>query len=163
MTQANVLLAVVVAVLLALAWRREKGLAHRGLRIALESLRVQLPLLLVAFLMAGFVEALVPATAIQRWLGAGAGLKGIVIGSIAGGILPFGPYVVFPMAAAILRAGAGDATIIAFTTGWMMWNSSKFAYEAATLGPAFTWRRMGLFLVFPPLAGVLTLLLFGGG
>lgn len=161
MTQATIILAMVALALTALAWRKEKGLPTRGLQSGLKSLLAQLPLLLIAFLLAGFVEALVPAELVRRWLSAEAGLKGIIIGCIAGGMLPFGPYVVFPMAAAIRAAGAGDATIVAFVVGWMMWSTSKIAYEMATLGPGFTWRRMGLFLLFPPVAGVLALLFLG--
>ncbi len=161
MTQATVMLAVVTAALVGLAWRKERGLAARGLQMGLKSLQGQLALLLIAFVLAGFVEALVPAELVRRWLSAEAGLKGILIGCIAGGMLPFGPYVVFPMAAAIRAAGAGDATIVAFVVGWMMWSTSKIAYEMATLGPGFTWHRTGLFLLFPPLAGVLALVLLG--
>lgn len=163
MTQAIAVLAFVTLLLAALAWRKGKGpgLPGLGLQAGLKSLTRQLPLLLVAFVLAGFVEALVPAELVRRWLGAEAGLKGIAIGCVAGGMLPFGPYVVFPMAAAIRSAGAGDATIVAFVVGWMMWSTSKIAYEMATLGPGFTGRRMSLFLLFPPLAGVLALILLG--
>jgi uncharacterized membrane protein YraQ (UPF0718 family) len=160
MTQATIVLAAVALTLTAVAWRKGNGLAARGLLTGAKSLRGQLPMLLIAFLLAGFVEALVPAELVRRWLSAEAGLKGILIGCVAGGMLPFGPYVVFPMAAAIRAAGAGDATIVAFVIGWMMWSTSKIAYEMATLGPGFTWRRMGLFLLFPPAAGVLAHMYF---
>jgi uncharacterized membrane protein YraQ (UPF0718 family) len=162
MTQATLVLAAFALALLLLAWRRDRALAARGLLIGLRSLRGQLTLLLLAFLLAGFVEVLVPPEAVRRWLGAEAGVKGIMIGCLAGGMLPFGPYVVFPMAAAIRAAGAGNATIVAFVTGWMMWSTSKYAYEVATFGPGFAWRRTILFLAFPPLAGVLALLIVGG-
>lgn len=158
MTEATLILAAVAAVMLVVARHKEPGLASKGLMLGLKSLSAQLPLLLTAFLLAGFVEALVPAEVVQRWLGVGAGFKGILIGSMAGAMLPFGPYVVFPMAAAIRAAGAGEATIIAFSTGWMMWSSNKLAYEMATLGPGFSWRRLALLGLFPPLAGVLALL-----
>ncbi|MDQ7795098.1 MAG: permease [bacterium] len=143
------------------AWRRHRGLAGEGWLAGLASLRQQLPLLLLAFAMAGYVEVLVPRAFIERWLGAGAGLRGVLLGSVAGGTLPFGPYVILPMAAALREAGASSATLVAFTSGWMMWTTGKLAFEFATLGPGFSARRLALYAVFPPLAGLLTLLLFG--
>lgn len=161
MTPAVIVLGLLAAGLTGCASRRRRGLALEGWLAGLGSLRRQLPLLLLAFAMAGYVEVLVPRGFIDTWLGAGAGLKGILLASLAGGLLPFGPYVVFPMAAALGEAGASVATLVAFVTGWIMWSTGKLAFEIGTLGPGFTARRMALYLIFPPLAGVLTLLLSG--
>jgi uncharacterized protein len=161
MTQATVILALVALALAALAWRKGPGVAASGLLAGTRSLQAQLPLLLIAFTLAGLVEALVPTDLVRSWLGAEAGIKGVIIGCVAGGALPFGPYVVLPMAAAILAAGAGEATILAFVIGWMMWSTGRLAYEMATFGPGFTLRRMALFLPFPLAAGVVALLLLG--
>ncbi|MEW6522284.1 MAG: hypothetical protein AB1445_01725 [Bacillota bacterium] len=161
MTQTITVLAVVAAMLTVAARLRGPGLATRGWVTAFHSLRRQLPLLIIAFTLAGYLEAVIPQSFIRSWMGAGAGIRGILLGSVAGGLLPFGPYIVFPMGATLQASGAGTATMVAFVTGWMMWSTGKLAFEFATLGPGFTARRMAVYLVFPPLAGLLALLFFG--
>ncbi|HAI21833.1 MAG TPA: hypothetical protein DCM14_08070 [Clostridiales bacterium UBA8153] len=152
----------VIALALSLAARwRNPDLATRGWKTGLHSLRRQLPLLAIAFTLAGYLEAVLPRDFIRSWMGAGAGLSGILLGSVAGGLLPLGPYIVFPMGAALQAGGAGIPTLVAFVTGWMLWGTGKLAFEFATLGPAFTLRRMVVYLVFPPLAGMLAYLITG--
>ncbi|MEM4719063.1 MAG: hypothetical protein QW330_03300, partial [Nitrososphaerota archaeon] len=54
---------------------------------------------------------------VERWIRlAESGLKGILIGTIAGGLAPGGPYVNLPLAAALLKSGAGMGTMVAFVT-----------------------------------------------
>lgn len=159
MSQAVSVLVAVAAALTALALRHGRQKAVQGYLGGARALRAQLPLLLAAFALAGYVEVLLPADLVQAWLGAGAGLRGIVIGGLAGAILPFGPYIVFPMAAAVRATGAGDATLVAFTAGWMLLSTGRIAYEMATFGPGFTWRRLALFAPAALAAGGLALLL----
>lgn len=162
MMVATLILAVVAASLTAHTLWRNRGLALRGWALAVRSVREQLVLLLLAFVVAGYVEVLIPQHIVRQWLGTGAGLKGIIIASVAGGVLPMGPYVVLPILAALRAAGAGLATTVAFAVGWMMWSVGKLPFELALLGPRFAIRRTLLYLAFPPLAGLLAAWLFGG-
>jgi uncharacterized membrane protein YraQ (UPF0718 family) len=154
------LAAIALALSLVARWRGP-GLVSRGWKTGLHSLRRQLPLLAIAFTLAGYLEAVLPRELIRSWMGAEVGFRGILLGSVAGGLLPLGPYIVFPMGASLRAAGAGTPTLVAFVTGWMLWGTGKLAFEFATLGPSFTLRRMAVYLAFPPLAGMLAWLILG--
>ena len=73
-----------------------------------------LPLLILAFVVAGMVQTLIPSEAIASWIGTKSGFRGIWIGTLAGALTPGGPYVSLPVAAALMRAGAGVGTLVAF-------------------------------------------------
>ena len=68
-----------------------------GIRSALTMLIEVLPLLVFAFIVAGMVQALLPRELIARWVGAESGLRGILIGTVAGGLTPGGPFVSLPI------------------------------------------------------------------
>ncbi len=81
------------------------------------------------------------------------GLRGIIIGTIAGTSIPGGPYISFPIISAVHEAGAGIGTVVAFVTGWAMRGLGKLPFELAIMGTRFTLVRMLLFAVFPVIAG----------
>jgi uncharacterized membrane protein YraQ (UPF0718 family) len=119
------------------------------------------PLLLAAFAIAGLVPVLVPREFIARWVGAESGFRGVVVGSLAGAATPLGPYVSYPIAAAILRAGAGIGPVVAFATGWGLLSVARMPWEFAFLGPKVALVRILLALPVPLLAGYLAHILFG--
>lgn len=73
--------------------------------------------LLLGFTLGGLVQVLIPRELVAKWLGNTSGIKGILIGSYIGAILPGGPYVFLPLIASIYKAGAGVGPVIAFLTG----------------------------------------------
>jgi uncharacterized membrane protein YraQ (UPF0718 family) len=77
-----------------------------GLRTA-GNMTVQiLPLLVCAFTVAGMAQVLIPHDIVAKWVGMESGIRGIIIGTIAGGFAPGGPYVSLPIASGLLRSGA---------------------------------------------------------
>ena len=81
---------------------------------------------------------------------------------LAGMLLPGGPYVVFPLIAALYRAGAGLGPVVVLVTSWAMLALLNFSFEWPFMGWRFTAVRWGLGLVFPLLAGGAAQLIFGG-
>ena len=81
-------MAVIFAVLIGLALWRGGGSLQKGLVSGGKTLLTTLPLLVLAFAVAGLVQILAPKEIIVQWLGAEAGFKGILIGSLAGGLTP---------------------------------------------------------------------------
>lgn len=73
--------------------------------------------LLLGFTLGGLIQVLIPRALIAKWLGPTSGLKGILIGSYMGIIMPGPPYVIFPIIASIYRSGAGAGPIIALLAG----------------------------------------------
>ena len=90
--------------LLIYALIRGGGLAKDGVELAGKTLWNALPLLLAGFLIGGLVQVLLPPELIQSWLGKEAGVKGVLIGCLAGGLIPGSPYVIFPVVGGLYKA-----------------------------------------------------------
>ena len=121
-----------------------------------------LPLLIFAFIVAGMIRVLLPHELISKWVGVESGMRGILIGTVAGGFSPGGPYVSLPIVAGLLRTGAGVGTMVAFLTGWSLWAVSRLPMEVGILGWKFTLIRITCTFFFPPIAGLLAQALFAG-
>jgi len=121
-----------------------------------------LPLLVFAFIVAGMIQVLLPRELLARWVGAESGIRGILIGTVAGGLSPGGPFVNLPIAAGLIRSGASVGTMVAFLTGWSLWAVSRLPMEVGILGWKFTAIRLASTFFFPPIAGLLAQALFGG-
>jgi uncharacterized membrane protein YraQ (UPF0718 family) len=119
-------------------------------------------LLVFALIVAGMVQVLLPQELISKWIGAESGIRGILIGTVAGALAPGGPYVSLPVAAGLLRSGAGVGTMVAFLTGWSLWAVSRLPMEVGILGWKFTLIRLASTFFFPPIAGLIAHLFFAG-
>ena len=119
-----------------------------------------MPLLIFAFIVAGMVQVLIPHEVIAKWVGHESGIRGILIGSVAGGLCPGGPFVSLPIAAGLLQSGAGIGTMVAFMTGWSLWAFSRIPLEVGLMGWKFTAIRFACTFLFPILAGLLANLFF---
>ncbi len=157
----NILLAVAV-LLTGLAWHRGGwALVLKGLLVGGKVLWGILPLLLFAFLVAGLVQALVREETVRRWLGAESGWRGIALACVAGALMPGGPYAYYPVAAVLLKSGAGLGVLVAFVTAKNLWSVTRLPLEFALLGPQLTLVRIVITLLVPPLMGILAQILFG--
>ena len=119
-----------------------------------------LPMVIFALIVASLVQILIPQQLISKWIGGESGLRGIILGTLAGGFAPGGPYVSLPIALAILRAGAGIGTMVAFLTGWSLWAVSRLPMEIGMLGWKFVLVRLACTFFFQPIAGMIAHLLF---
>ncbi len=160
MIVAFIILIILAAVTSFYAYKRGDGSHIKGIRTAGSTFVNMTPLLLTAFVLAGFMQAVIPPELIKTWLGEEAGLKGIFIGSIGGALIPGGPYVAFPIIASVFKAGAGLGTAVACVTGWALWGVITTMFELAIIGHRFTLLRMGLVLIFPPCAGIMANIFF---
>jgi uncharacterized membrane protein YraQ (UPF0718 family) len=158
----TMILFIVVLALAGLSWwRGGPQLALAGLVEGGQTLLRVVPLLIFAFLIAGLIQSLVSRQVVTRWLGAGTGWRGIALACIAGGLMPGGPYVYYPIAAALLQAGAGLGVLVAFVTAKNLWSVTRLPLEFALLGPRLTVVRVLATLLIPPLIGFLAELFFG--
>jgi uncharacterized protein len=126
-----------------------------------------MPRMIAAFIVAGFIEAMVPKDFITRWIGEKSGLKGIFIAEVAGILTPGGPIICFPMVVVLVKNGAAIPPLVAFLTAWSVFAFHRIiAYEIPLLGVRFATLRILSSLVLPPLAGFQAALLetgLGGG
>jgi uncharacterized membrane protein YraQ (UPF0718 family) len=135
-----------------------RGHAHvAGLKVGGRMFVQVLPMLIASFAIAGIVQVLVPKEAVARLLGPESGFRGIMIGCVAGALAPGAPYINFPIVAAVYQAGASVGTVVGFVTAWALWQVARIPVEVAIIGPKITLVRVLATLVFPPLAGWLSL------
>jgi uncharacterized membrane protein YraQ (UPF0718 family) len=161
MNQATIILGLLAIGTLVYAWRRGDGSHRRGIELGWKTLKRTLPLLVVAFIIAGYVNALAPQEWVRSWIGPNSGWPGLLIGTGAGMLLPGGPYVVFPLIAALYEAGAGLGPTLAMITSWSALALLTVSFELPFLGWRFSVIRVGLGLLIPPLVGLVGRLLFG--
>ena len=158
----TIIMGALAVILLYIGYSKGQGLPVKGLKSALNMTVQILPLLIFAFIVAGMIQALLPKELLSRWIGEEAGLRGIFIGTVAGGITPGGPYVSLPVVAGLLRAGAGVGIMVAYLTSWSLWAVSRLPMEIGILGWKFTFVRFACTFFFPPIAGLIAHILFSG-
>ncbi len=147
--------ALAVLVVLTVVMKPTGGL-QQGVRNSVENLVTMLPVLPLAIVTAGFISELIPQDAASAWIGPDAGLTGILIASVAGGITPGGPFISFPLALAFMKAGAGVPQVIAFISGWSVIALHRILlFEMPLLGPWFSLLRLLSTLLIPMLAGII--------
>ena len=156
----TLLMGAIALVLFTIAYRRGGGEHIAGLKIAGRILLQITPLLIFAIAVAGLIQVLIPTELVSRWVGTESGFQGVLIGAIVGGFMPGGPFVSLPIAAALLLAGAGIGTMVAFLTGWSLLAVSRLPLEVGLMGWRFTAIRLSVTFFLPIVAGLLANLFF---
>ncbi|MBU0712177.1 permease [bacterium] len=151
----TIIMACIAVILVIIGINKEGNAYIIGLQSALKMTYQVLPLLIFAFIIAGMIQVLLPQDLLNRWVGAESGIRGILIGTIAGGITPGGPYVSLPIIAGLLKSGAGVGTMVAFLTSWSLWAVARLPMEIGILGWKFTLIRLFSTFFFPPIAGLI--------
>jgi uncharacterized membrane protein YraQ (UPF0718 family) len=151
----NVLILLSGTVLLALGvLLKHPPLLGDALQTSLRLLGGVWPELLLGFLLAGLLDALVPERQLIQWLGGQNLLYGVLAGWVIGLLLPGGPYLVFPIVANLLRQGAAPGPLIALITAKMLLSPIRMlSYEAPLLGWPMTLSRVVPGLLLPPILG----------
>jgi uncharacterized membrane protein YraQ (UPF0718 family) len=127
-----------------------------GYREGISILLGVLPQLLLGFLLAGLVTVLIPSDLVARLIGEGSGIQGLVIATIAGILTPGGPFLQFPLIAALGRSGAGVGAMGAYLTAWSLLGGNRaVVWEIPILGPSFTVARWAISLLIPIGVGLL--------
>ncbi len=146
---------VVALAALALCLRRSPVVARRAVVDAGDALWRVLPVMLMALPMAALIAELIPAGWAEAWLGPDSGMVGVVLASLAGGLLPGGPFVAFPLVLGFLKAGAGPAQMVALISGWAILGLHRtLAWELPILGGRFIILRLLASFALPVLAGL---------
>ena len=158
----TLIMGILAVVLLFLGYNKGQNQHIIGVKLALNMMIEIIPLLIFAFIIAGMVQVILPRELLSKWMGAESGMRGIIIGTIAGGLSPGGPIVSLPIVAGLLRSGAGIGTMVAFLTGWSLWAVGRLPMEVGILGWKFTAIRLASTFFFPPIAGLIAQTLFGG-
>ena len=151
----TVVLGCLATILLGIGYFNGQGQHVSGLKLAYGMTLNIVPLLVFALIVAGMLQVLIPKEDIARWVGAESGVRGILIGSVAGSLVPGGPMIGLPIVAGLFKAGAGVGTLVSFMAAWSLISVSRILLEIGFLGLRFTMIRLACTFFFPPLAGIL--------
>jgi len=114
-----------------------------------------LPKVLAGCLIGAFVTLLLPRETIARWVGAESGIAGILLATLAGAIMPGGPFTIYPVAGALLSAGADAGAACAFVISWTLIGYTRaIVWELPFFGLDFVTWRIIFSLPLPILAGL---------
>jgi uncharacterized membrane protein YraQ (UPF0718 family) len=137
-------------------WAGGWPLAWRGVSSGGNLLLSVAPQLVLGFLLAGLVTVLLPRELLGRVVGEGSGLLGLAVATVAGLATPGGPFLQFPLVAALMQGGAAPGPVAAYITAWSLlgWNRILI-YELPLLGPHFTLSRIVVTVLLPIVVGLL--------
>ena len=114
-----------------------------------------LPKVVAGCLIGAFVTLLLPRETIARWVGAESGIAGILLATVAGAIMPGGPFTIYPVAGALLAAGADAGAACAFVISWTLIGYTRaIVWELPFFGLDFVTWRIVFSLPLPILAGL---------
>jgi uncharacterized membrane protein YraQ (UPF0718 family) len=115
-----------------------------------------LPRVLAGCLLGAFIAELLPHEKVSQSLGPRSGLKGLLIGTAFGVIIPGGPFTAYPVASALLSVGADFGATITMVVSWTLIGYGRaVAWELPIMGTDFTLWRIVISLPLPILAGAL--------
>jgi uncharacterized membrane protein YraQ (UPF0718 family) len=150
----TLVLAAAAVVLAALAYLKDPGLPLLGVKNGVAMLAFVIPRMVVALLLAGLMQVLVPQDFVSRHFGQGGGLRALVLATLAGVATPGGPMVTVPFMAALATSGAALSSLVAYMTAWSLFGLQRIiAWEAPLMGWRFVFARVVPSLAFPVIAG----------
>ena len=128
---------------LVLSFFKDRQKTRMALKKAWKSFENILPQLLTIFLIIGFALAIFPPETIRKLLGSDSGFLGVLAAAVIGSITLMPGFVAFPLAAALLKSGAGYMQLAAFVSTLMMVGVITIPIERKTFGLRATLTRNG--------------------
>lgn len=150
-----VLYVVSIAALVA-SFIKSKEKTKKALKIAWKSFENILPQFLSILILIGLVLAVLTPEQISHFIGSESGWIGVVIALIIGSVTLVPGFVAFPLAAALLKSGAGYSQIAAFISALMMVGVVTMPLEIKYFGKkAAISRNLGAFIFSIVVAAVI--------
>lgn len=159
MKATGIALLLALIVVMGLALWQGTSVFKEGLQTSTRQLLGFLPVIVIAILLAGFAEALLPKNLIENWLTDAAGYRGIAIAWLAGILTPGGSIVGLPLIASLYGAGAGRAVLVTYATSLATLSFLRIPLEVGFYGWKLTLLRITASLVLPFVAGAITLVI----
>jgi uncharacterized membrane protein YraQ (UPF0718 family) len=133
---------------LAVSFFKDRKKTKAALMKAWKAFENILPQLLTVFLILAFALAIFKPETIQTLLGSESGILGILGAALIGSVTLMPGFVAFPLAAALLKSGAGYMQLAAFVSTLMMVGIITIPVEKKTFGMKATIARNASAFVF---------------
>ncbi len=144
----TIILYVLVAGLLLFSFSKDRQKTKMALKKAWKSFENILPQFLSILIIIGIMLAVLNPETISRLIGRQSGWLGIVLASLIGSITLIPGFVAFPLAAALLKSGAGLTQLAVFISTLMMVGIVTMPVEIKYFGKKATILRNALAFVF---------------
>jgi len=99
------------------------------------------------FMLLGLLDVWVPREQMMRFMGPNSGLKGGVLAFLLGSFAAGPLYGAFPVAAVLMKKGAGFANILIFLGAWSTTKIPMLLFEISALGLRFALSRLAIDIV----------------
>lgn len=133
---------------LAISFFKDRKKTKLALKKAWKAFENILPQLLMIFIIIGAAMAILKPETIRTLLGSGSGVWGVLAAAAIGSITLMPGFVAFPLAAALLKSGAGYMQIAAFVSTLMMVGIITLPLEMKSFGRRAALVRNSAALVF---------------
>ncbi len=142
-------------VLFILIWLRDPSAATESAKGGMTLFVRYSFLIIFSMMVAAMMPALVSKEIIAQYLGGASGWRGVLLGTLIGGLMPGAPYAVFPFIAGLMKLGMGIAPAVSMVCAWGLWSIGRVPFEAAVMGGRFTLIQVIASLPLPIIAGTL--------
>ena len=157
MSKTTLIVAALALAVTLLAYAKSPQIAWQGASLGARLFIGILPNIMLGFLLGGMVTVLLPRELVAQYAGDQSGWPGLLLATLVGAFTPAGPFVTFPLLAAMWQAGAGVAQLAAYLTAWALLGVHRLLiYELPIMGWRFMAARLLAALVLPLLVGVVT-------
>jgi uncharacterized membrane protein YraQ (UPF0718 family) len=138
----------IAGIALGISWFKSKEKTIQALKKAWKSFENILPQFLSILLIIGIVLSILTPQQISSLIGGDSGWVGVMLASILGSITLIPGFIAFPLAAALMKSGAGYMQIAAFISTLMMVGIVTIPMEIKFFGKKAAYLRNGLAFVF---------------
>ena len=138
----------ITILLLAVSFFKDKKKTVMSLKKAWKAFENILPQFLVVILLVGVMLAVLNSDVISKIIGSDSGWFGVALAAVVGSITLIPGFVAFPMAAMLLKGGAGYMQIGAFVSTLMMVGVVTMPVEMKYFGKKLTILRNVLAFIF---------------
>ncbi|MCS7185162.1 MAG: permease [bacterium] len=135
-------------------------LVFKGFKSGINLMISIIPVLIIAFLVGGLIQMLLPKETIQKVVGSASGIKGLFIAALMGSLTPGGPYTSFPIMIALMKAGADSGSVVTYLTAWSLTSVNRLiVWEIPFFGIKLAFLRYTLSILIAPTIGYIVRLL----
>jgi len=134
---------------------KDKGKTQKAFKIALQSGKNMLPILLLVIVFIGILLGWIPNSLIQKYLGQSSGFWGVLGAGLIGSIVMMQSFIAYPLASSLLTSGASLTVIATFLTTLRMIGMASLPLQVQELGKPITIYRNLFSFIFAIIIGLL--------
>ena len=138
---------IIAALGLLIAFYKDKKKAMESLKIAGKSFIRILPMVFIIIIIIGLLLGFIPADQISRFVGEQSGFGGILLVGVVGALIHIPSLLSFPLAASLLEEGASVSAVATFITTLTMIGTVTLPLEIKELGKKIAFLRNGFSFV----------------